>query len=129
MLKFKSVYSLFFLIVLLICISKNSFLFALYKLDTSAFVTLFCENTARPELNCNGHCALAQMSKEQDQKEGASALVHLQEEVFFYYQDSSKIIYKYILNTSKSIKYPIYINKKYTQPYLTKSDKPPEILS
>ena len=129
MLKFKSVYSLFFLIVLLICICKNSVLFALYKLDTKVFVTLFCENTERPELHCNGYCALAQMSKEQDQKNGASALVLLQKEVFLYYQTSLKIILKPLVYISNSIKYPIYLKIKYTSPTLTKNDKPPKVLS
>jgi hypothetical protein len=32
-----------------------------YALFTDDFVERFCENTARPELNCDGKCALSKM--------------------------------------------------------------------
>lgn len=98
-------------------------------MDSRVFVNLFCENINRPELKCNGHCALAELSKEQNQKDGASSLIHLQEEVFFYYHDENINSNKPLLNSSISFRYPIYINKIYTQPYIDISDKPPEFLS
>ena len=129
MLKAKSIYSIIFLSVLFICTSKNSFLFALYELDARVFVNLFCENIKRPELKCNGHCALAQLSKEQNQKDGAPSLMHLQEEIFFYFQNSGNNTNKPLLSISNSFRYPIYLNIIYTPPYLAICDKPPELLS
>lgn len=42
-----------------------------YALFTEDFVERFCENTARPELQCNGHCTLSKMLLQDSEEEQA----------------------------------------------------------
>lgn len=42
----------------------NLFLTTFYYADRDSFVEIFCENTDKPELKCNGKCQLKKIAKE-----------------------------------------------------------------
>lgn len=57
----------------------------IYDYDTDLFISMFCENTDRPELECDGKCMLADMQDDQgNDKNLAHVLKQLQTEVFYY---------------------------------------------
>lgn len=101
----------------------------LYKVNTTLFVSLLCENKARPALKCNGKCKLAQMAKEQDKQDGATALAQLQQEVFLYYQEPVNLLNAPDFTDSKTNAFAFYSNNRYSFLYLSRNDKPPEFLS
>lgn len=76
--------SIFFLVMMLAGIVKNTVLCTLYDYNKSLFIELFCVNKNRPELKCDGQCAWAKMQQEQSDKEASSALKQLQMEVGVY---------------------------------------------
>ncbi|MFH6604423.1 hypothetical protein ACEZ3G_13100 [Maribacter algicola] len=53
--------SAFFVMITLAGSLKITGTIGYYALFTEDFVERFCENKARPELNCDGKCALSQM--------------------------------------------------------------------
>tara|TARA_R110002051_G_scaffold48308_2_gene95345 strand:+ start:100091 stop:100432 length:342 start_codon:yes stop_codon:yes gene_type:complete len=50
---------------------KTAGVISYYALFTDDFVERFCENKARPELNCNGECALSKMLEQDSGDEKA----------------------------------------------------------
>lgn len=115
--------------VMLVCVTKNSLLSALYEFDTITFISLFCENKTRPQLKCNGHCKLAQMAKEQDKKDAAQALNNLQQEVFLYYQEPVTLLHNVLAGAMPATQYGRMLNMKYSFLYLSLNDKPPQAIS
>jgi len=75
----------FFLFIMLLSITKNTVLYAIYEYDIRLFVTMFCENKNRTELKCNGKCKLAKMQHEQDEENAASRLKQLQTEIVYFF--------------------------------------------
>lgn len=63
----------FFSIILIVLILANSFraslTFGYYKLDPIGFIAALCENTDKPELQCNGKCHLKKVARSQDKKQ------------------------------------------------------------
>ena len=53
--------STFFVIIALASSLKTASVISYYALFTDDFVERFCENTARPEMHCDGKCALSKM--------------------------------------------------------------------
>ncbi len=53
--------STFFVIIALASSLKTASVMSYYALFTDDFVERFCENTARPEMHCDGKCALSKM--------------------------------------------------------------------
>lgn len=129
MLNFPKIAASLLLGIMLFCVSKNSLLLALYKLDTSTFVTLFCENKGRPKMHCNGKCKLMQLAREQDKKDGAIALNNLQTEIFLYYQEPFDFLNKVLPDDLDSNRKTIHKSNRYSFIYLSRQDKPPEFLS
>ncbi len=68
--KYSLVVSILFLVITLTSCLKIAGTIGYYALFTEDFVERFCENKERPELNCDGKCALAKMllqeSKDQE---------------------------------------------------------------
>ncbi len=76
--------SIFILFFLLLSITKNNILYVIYDYDTELFVSMFCENIDRPELECDGKCMLADMQEDQsDNKNIAHVLKQLQTEILY----------------------------------------------
>lgn len=115
--------------VMLFCVTKNSILFALYEFDTGAFVSLFCENKGRPQLNCNGHCKLVQMAKEQDKKDASDSLNNLQQEIFLYYQEPAQVLQDGSGYAGTITTYTRLLSDNYFFLYCCSNDKPPRFLS
>ncbi|TAH27686.1 MAG: hypothetical protein EAZ07_00375 [Cytophagales bacterium] len=58
----------FFLLFCLLSYYFNSLQMIIhYHLNTEYYTTVLCENKVKPQMNCNGKCALAKKLKKQDQ--------------------------------------------------------------
>lgn len=117
------------LFVMMFCIAKNSAMYAFYKLNTDAFISLFCENKAKPFLKCNGKCQLAKMAKEQQKGEAEKVLLNLQKEISWFYQYSNLADGMALFTALHlTLPAPALINH-YTYLYFFRDDKPPQFLS
>lgn len=72
--------TVFLISILLLSLVKSNILYTIYQYDTGLFTQLFCENKQKPQLNCNGKCKLAQLQREQDNKDATETLNRLQVE-------------------------------------------------
>jgi hypothetical protein len=64
-----SIFSLMLTALMLINSTKASLTYAYYNLDPVGFIAALCENTDKPELQCNGKCQLMKVAQSQDKKE------------------------------------------------------------
>lgn len=113
---------------MIFCIAKNSALYTFYKLNTDAFVALFCENKAKPLLKCNGKCQLTKMAKEEQKEAADKVLLNMQKEVFWFYQSSQIINASTLFTVPKTTVIRIATNH-YSYLYFFRDDKPPQFLS
>jgi len=70
--------------IMLLSIMKASVLYTVYEYDKAFFIELFCVNKDRPQLKCNGHCKLAQMQQEENEKNADNILKQLQSETVYF---------------------------------------------
>jgi len=113
---------------MLFSMMKTSVLYAVYEYDKAFFIDLFCVNKDRPQLKCNGHCKLAQMQKEENEKNADNILKQLQSEtVYFSPMPMSLTGYDRSLMTNK-IQFPSYYNHLYSFLFTAKLIKPPATL-
>lgn len=61
-------------------LTQNSLLLLMYKFDQQLFVTSFCVNQDKPQMNCNGNCQLGKMAKEEQENEANRVLKQLQQD-------------------------------------------------
>ena len=61
--------STLFVIISLASSLKTASVLSYYALFTDDFVERFCENTARPEMKCDGKCALSKMLLQETEDE------------------------------------------------------------
>lgn len=101
-------------------------LYAIYEYDTNLFATMFCKNTDRPQLKCNGKCKLAEMKKEQNEKDVANRLKQLQSEIAYYYPISSLNIAYNDLYSEKIVRKAAYLNSLYSFLFTSQLVKPPD---
>lgn len=66
---------------MLTSILKSTVIMTVYNLDKDAFVTLFCENTDKPQMHCDGKCALSKVQDEQQETDVTKTLKKVQLEV------------------------------------------------
>ena len=78
---------------------------------------------------CNGKCKLAQMAKEQDQKDASDTLTNLQQEIFLYHQTQIALLPDALYPLIVKQNHIGYGAKDYTFLYLFRNDKPPEFFS
>ncbi|WP_146105119.1 hypothetical protein [Nonlabens arenilitoris] len=67
--------------------------YAYYEMNIDMIIEQYCENTDRPELNCDGKCYLAKtlkMQQDQSRSDSKDQAMSLLIEAFFplYYQDT-----------------------------------------
>lgn len=74
----------FVMFIMLLSIMKTSILYTVYEYDKAFFIELFCVNKDRPQLKCNGHCKLAQMQREENEKSADNILKQLQSETVYF---------------------------------------------
>lgn len=110
---------------MLFCITKNTIIVTIYHYNPKVFVSWFCHNKSKPEMECNGQCQLYQIAEEQDRDLSSEMLSHLQKEVFFYYEAS--INYQELFEQKKygSIQYFNWKKSFYSYLYIERNDKPP----
>ncbi len=84
--------------------TKFSMAYGYYFGANSSFVAQFCENTDKPELNCNGKCYLTKLAAENEQdKKDVPATVTDWKEAFFYYEDTNLFVLNIPQITSKKV--------------------------
>ncbi|MGC4232693.1 MAG: hypothetical protein QM594_06900 [Niabella sp.] len=69
------------------------------------------------------------MAEEQDKKDGANALVHLQQEIFLYYLEPEHLLKGQLFNDTKTKAFALFTDNRYSFLFLSRNDKPPEFLS
>ena len=63
-------------------------IFAEYVTDIEAFTELYCENTDKPEMHCNGKCHLAEkLAENEEQKQNKE--LQTPTEIILYYAPSN----------------------------------------
>jgi hypothetical protein len=110
---------------MLIGTMKNSAMYLLYEYDVNLFISLCCENKARPQLHCNGKCKLAKMQKEQQEDDAAKTLKQLQADSLFSFQLTYTLI-PVLHHCEDKREYCIYNKQLPSFLYVTRNDKPPE---
>lgn len=63
---------------MLVCLMKNSILYAVYGFNREVFIELFCVNKDRPDLHCDGKCELSKMFREKQKENASRILLQLQ---------------------------------------------------
>lgn len=119
--------ALFFIVLILFSVGKNSILLAIYKADTALFVSLFCENKDRPRLKCNGKCRLAQMAKEQEQKDASDALARAHSETVLYCPLTNMPLNNELEMAVSNTACNAYYEAPYSFLYTSKTIKPPQV--
>lgn len=113
--------------IMLLSMMKTYVLYTVYEYDKAFFIDLFCVNKDRPQLKCNGHCKLAQMQKEENEKNADNILKQLQSETVYFSPVSMSLTgYDRSLMTNK-IQFPSYCNHLYSFLFTAKLIKPPAI--
>lgn len=106
---------------------KTSILYTIYEYDKTFFIELFCVNKDRPQLKCNGHCKLAQMQREQNEKSADNILKQLQSETIYF----SPVLMSLTGNDRSFVidktQLPSYYNHLYSFLFTSKLLKPPAI--
>lgn len=79
-----SIFSLMLSVLILVNSMRASFTYAYYNLDPVGFIAALCENTDKPELQCNGKCHLKKVAQSQDKKENTPESIVDFKELIFY---------------------------------------------
>lgn len=118
--------STFFLFIMLFSILKNPVLFSIYEYDKDLFISVFCENKNRPQLNCDGKCYLAKIQQEQKEEEAANRLKQLQTEITYNTPEKTLMITDDLVIYTEGLTQSDYYNKFYTFDFTLDMVKPPE---
>jgi len=111
---------------MLVCLMKNSILYAVYGLDSEVFIELFCVNKDRPDLHCDGKCELSKMFREKQKENASRILVQLQLENQ-YFPPSFSFDFPEVSLLPGSESMPAILRPDtYSFDYIKESGKPPE---
>ena len=73
-----------FVLLILFNSTQATVTYAYFEMDTIGFIKNFCENTDKPELQCNGKCHLKKVAESQDKKQNTpTGIVDFKELVFY----------------------------------------------
>ena len=117
----------FLLFFMTFCLVKNTALLSLYEFNQDLFVSLLCENKARPSLKCNGHCQLSKISKEQQQNRATQVLNDLQTDIFFFHEKLTANSHKEVVEILKN-EFPLNRKNLYSFLFFKENSKPPTFL-
>ncbi|MBT8298239.1 MAG: hypothetical protein KJO52_07885 [Maribacter sp.] len=108
--KFSFVISTLFLVITLTSSLKIAGTIGYYALFTEDFVERFCENQERPELNCDGKCALSQMLLQESNDEELPINIDLlKTETILFLEAGMNITYAvYLSETLENNRYTIH---------------------
>jgi hypothetical protein len=73
-----------FLIATLFYNLRFTYLVSFYTFNNQSFTELYCENQDKPEMECNGKCAITKASKDINQEKNDLTLNSFQKEITFY---------------------------------------------
>jgi hypothetical protein len=121
----KSKGKILLVIVMLLCLMKNSLLYTLYNVNQEVFVELFCINKDRPELHCDGKCELSKILKEKEREKTSQVLLQL-DHVFINQQVSFTFPAPIIPEQGK--KPCPYTQDLYCYTFFLKLSEPPEFV-
>ena len=127
--KKKSIVYFVLSLIMVSAILKNTFFQAVFVFDRAYFTQTFCENTDKPELKCNGKCALAKMQQESDDKNASNTLEQVQTEILYYNQLKEMLVFgPFDFAVIEKTLTPSYY-KIYSYLFSTSFNKPPEIFT
>lgn len=106
---------------------KNPVLFAIYDFDHSLFITLFCENKNKPQLNCDGNCFLAKIQLEEQEQDAALTLKQLQNDTAFYFVNLLESSKNHDLQKVKSTDMSGLYHARYSYLFSSRLTKPPNV--
>jgi len=112
--------------IMLLSIMKASVLYTVYEYDKAFFIELFCVNKDRPQLKCNGHCKLAQMQQEENEKNADNILKQLQSETVYFSPVSIPLTGNGGFLILDNTQLPYY-NLQYSFLFTTELVKPPAV--
>lgn len=112
---------------MLVGIMKNNVMYLIYECNSDMFVSMFCVNTSRPELHCDGQCQLSQMAKEQNEHAASDFFRSLYTEVFYPSPDASDLVNQDLPEVLSSRAKIGYRAPHYTSADILKQTQPPEI--
>ena len=114
-----------FLVITLTSSFKIAGTIGYYALFTEDFVERFCENKERPELNCDGKCALSKMLLQESKDETPPMNIEfLKTETVLFLESGLEIDFAVYLNeTSKNTNY----TNHYSFDLLKKELQPPRV--
>lgn len=115
----------FLVFAFLFGIVKNTVITSVYNYDQELFISLFCENTDKPEMHCDGKCAMAKMQKEQKEDDAHKTLSKLQVETIALVQAFNfEACYSFFTSEESIHLLPTYSNN-YSFEYADLTAKPP----
>lgn len=113
---------------MLVCLMKNSMLYAVYGFNSDLFIELFCVNKDRPDLHCDGKCELSKMFREKQKENASRILVQLQLENQFF-PPSFSFDFPEVPFIPESENGPVWGRPDtYSFDFIKKSARPPEIV-
>lgn len=116
--------------IMIVIIAKGAILMTIYNMNQTVFTELFCENKAKPELQCNGHCKLSKIanSESQDKKKSHPGEINFETQVFVYsdFAFNKPFIILPSKETSKAIPFKESV---YSYLFINKPFHPPTALS
>lgn len=104
---------------------KNNILYLVYDYNTDLFVSMFCENKDRPQMNCDGKCQLAKIQKEERKKDAENTLKQL--EHFFYNNAKVLALDSQAINFSEHYSKTPFSPQHYSFSPILRLIKPPSI--
>ena len=115
---------LLFTLVMLFNSIKSGFMISFYLVNNSSFTELFCVNTDKPEMECNGKCEISKLSQDSTTKEKPTHLDFLQRQVVLFFNPMQQLeVFQFSEEENTLI---TYLNN-YTYQYLPKSFHPPSL--
>lgn len=111
---------------MLLCLMKNSILYAIYGFNQEVFIELFCINKDRPDLHCDGKCELTKMFREKQKENATRILVQLQLENQ-YFPPSFSFDFPEIASVDTSENKPATLpSDTYSFDFIKQNRKPPQ---
>ena len=123
--KYTLVVSILFLVINLTSSLKIAGTIGYYALFTEDFVERFCENKERPELNCDGKCALSKMLLQESSDDTPPINLDLLKTETVLFLESSMAI-DFSVKTDKSFTIKEYANL-YCFSLVRKEIQPPQV--
>lgn len=111
--------------IMLLSMMKGTMLYAIYEYDKAVFIDLFCVNTDRPQLQCDGKCKLAEMQREKDERKADDMLKQIQVDAPTFFPAKTLSLVDLQMLTVDTQILPAYYNHLYSYLFSSRLLKPP----